>query len=315
MCTCNCSFRKYALTGRGIGLKIVTLVSLLIGLIVGICGPIIMRNALNETGALNEFINTLPIVTIENGKIVNPVYNNETWYIPGTVEGSSDIKIIANTTVDSIDAIPADVGLYITARNIYTTDAVFPLPTTLSTVITHDTVRRYFDMMLRLSGVVLGSIIFVLGIIGFLIIYIPVFIIGFIMNRQLTIDAWGRILAWPWSIFYGITVLLSSFTMIAISPLYGSLIPMLITWIIGVMLANSSDEETCSLQSINTDESMISQNESTETTVEFEEIPAETTAPETTIPTATVPIVRRKTVNIKPKNVPTTKKGKNKKKK
>ncbi len=314
MCNCNCSFKKYTLAGRGIGLKIVTLVSLLAGLIVGICGPIIVRNALNESGNLNEFINTLPVVTIEKGKIVNPVYDNETWYIPNIKNDGTDFKIIANTTIDSVDAIPADVDLYITARNLYTTTAVMPLAPELSTVITHDTVRHYFNIMLRLSGVILGGIIFLLGIIGFLIIYIPVFVIGFVMNRALTIDTWGRILAWPWSIFYAIVIFLSSFTTIVISPLYGALIPMLITWILGTMMSNDKEGCACALQSNDTDESLVSQEKPTETTVEYEEIPAETStpAPKATTP---APIVRKKTVNIKPKNVPTTKKGKGKKKK
>ncbi len=311
MCTCDCSFKKYALTSRGIGLKIVTLVSLLIGVVVGFSGPVIIREALDENGSLNEFINTLPVITIENGKIVNPIYENDTWVIPGLKEGNKDFKIIANTAVDSVPSMPADADLYITARNIYTPEAVTQIPAELSTVINHDTVRRYVNLTLRMSGAVLGGIIFLLGIIGFLIIYLPVMVIGRIMNSDLQIDTWGRILAWPWSIFYAIVILLSTFTTIAISPLYGALIPMLITWILGVLL-NKGDDEHCCLTANEKSTDGISETTDTETTVEFEEIPQSTPTPATV---SASPIVRKKTVNIKPKNVPTTKKGKSKKKK
>ncbi len=315
-CSCNCPVKKYMLTGRGIGLKIVTLMSLLVGIIVGIVTPVILTDMLNEDNSLNDFIDRLPIVTIEKGKIVDPIYNKDVWYVPIKQANGSDLKIIADTTVDSVESIPADTAVYITARNIYTPTDVITLPPELSTVITHDVMREGVKKGLWVIGFMSGIMIFAVGIIGFLIAYIPMMFIGWIMNRRLTVDTWGRIFAWPWSIMYTIATILALFFNVTLSPLYLVLIAALITWIIGVMMNDKTQECDCSSNENNciccAHKGIVFETTPVETASEDVEI-EEVSTPASTQATIVTTTNRTKKATVKPKNVPTSRKGKKKK--
>lgn len=245
MCRCNCPIRRYVANGRGIGLKVVTLVGLLIGLIIAVSGPVIFLKTLNIDGSLDSFINSLPIVKIENGKIVDPIYDNEVWIIPDSAgDTQNDIKVIANTKIDDVDVIPSDVSAYITARTIYLSDGnqmrVFRLPEGTNTVITHDVLRSAVNKMIWGAGMILGFFIFVSGILGFLVGYIPLLIVGLIIGRKISADTWGRAFAWPWVIVWGIGVLGGMFGWFFLSLPYMFLVSLLLAWIIGIVAFNQS---------------------------------------------------------------------------
>ena len=108
---CQCSFKtgycNYIAAGRGIGMKFAFLFSFLAGLAVAILSGFILRMQLN-TNDVDSFIDTLPVVKIQDGRIVDPVLDNVVWTIPGEVP-EDDIYVVANTTVDNVDAIPPQV--------------------------------------------------------------------------------------------------------------------------------------------------------------------------------------------------------------
>lgn len=315
MCRCNCPIRRYVANGRGIGLKVVTLVGLLIGLIIAVSGPVIFLRTLNIDGSLDSFINSLPIVKIENGKIVDPIYDNEVWIIPDSAgDTKNDIKVIANTKIDDIDVIPSDVGAYITARTIYLSDGnqmrVFRLPEGINTVITHEVMRSTVNKMIWGAGIILGFFIFVSGILGFLVGYIPLLIVGLIIGRKISADTWGRAFAWPWVIVWGIGVLGGMFGWFFLSLPYIFLVSLLLAWIIGVVASNQST--SCPLNAWKKDlsEQPTDTNEDTvlsENVNSVEDIDAEM-QPQSTAPKANTP----KKAIVKPKNIPVQRKKRKK---
>ena len=314
-CNCNCPLKKYILTGHGIGMMIVTLIGLLVSIIIGVSGPIIITKTLNMNGDFDSFIDSLPIVKIENGRITDPIYHNEEWFIPDMSNNNqADTKIIANTTVDSIPFIPQDVSAYIAARNIYlrTNDMglrIIHIPDELNTVITHDVVRSYINKLMWGAGLVFSFILFISAILGFLIGYVPLMIIGFIINRKMSADAWGRAFSLPWILMWSLTVLGGLFDVFYLPTVYLYLIALLTTWIIGVSLQNQTN--ICLSNSVSATETPFIKNESEadqpaeSNTTKTQVIQKETSAVST-------PIIRKENKEkqeiVKPKNTPVRRK-------
>ncbi len=240
----NSLFRDYILTGRGIGLKIVTTMALIINIIISIIMAIFLTNLVNENGLNEEFYRHASTVKIEKGKIVEPIYNGVVWDNSYMVDNPQDkIKIFANTTIDKISEMPTkDVTIYITARNIYSQNksriSVYHIPDELTTTITPQKMASFLKLLFWILGFIVGFFFFIFAIIGFLIGYIPLIIVGLIVNRKLTLDAWGRAFAWPWIIVWGISMLGTVLDIATLSMLYVYLISLLITWIIGASLHN-----------------------------------------------------------------------------
>lgn len=322
----NCLFKNYILTGHGIGLKIVTLMALLISLFTGIVGPIILTEIFNDKELTEIFSNNMPVIKIQNGKIVDPVYNNAVWTSSNiTGDPQNEVIIVANTTVDSVSEIPENVTAYITARNIYTrnkTDIrVYHIPDDLTTTITHEKMASLAKKLLWAVGFVLALFLFVSAIIGFLIGYIPLIIVGLIVNRKLAIDAWGRAFAWPWIIIWGIAILAGMFGIFYLSTLYVYLISLLITWIIGASLYNRTN--TCSFENASVLADETNSVETKSEVISKEEIPTEPVIEKTTASIqkeakSSAPVVRKasntrtKKAVVKPKNVPVQRKSKKK---
>lgn len=245
MCICSgcCPLKNYILSGRGIGLKVIASVSLLISLIVAICSPLVLISVLEENG-LDEVINKAPVVTIENGRIVDPVFDNETIVIPATAYPDEDIQIILNTTIDNLPSIPQNINAYVTAKNIYLKDnmqyRVITLPNDLNVVITHEFLKDYVKKIVWASGIAFGFFLFLVSIFLFFILYLIVILLGWLFNKNLTLDAWGRALSWPWAIIWCLIILNAAFAVVVLPLTYVLAIPVLLTWIIGASLYNRS---------------------------------------------------------------------------
>lgn len=229
-------FKKYVQNGRGIGLKVVVWISLLVGLLTGICSVMIIKSLLQEQ--IDTFVETLPIVKIEKGKIIEPIYHNEVWIIPD-LDGNQqkDLRIIADTAVDSVDYIPQDTDIYLTAKKIYLSNkfekGIIDIPSDLSIVVTHDVVKQFLNKVLWFSGISVGLLLFVLSILFFLLGLVPVMLFGRLINRSLTMDMWGRAFAWPWVIVWNISIVAGVLGIFNITLTYVFVIPMLLTWIFG----------------------------------------------------------------------------------
>lgn len=319
----NNLFRDYILTGRGIGLKIVTTMALLIILAISIISSIFLTNLVNEGGLKEEFYRHVPTVKIEKGKIVEPIYNDVVWDNSYMADNPQDeIKIFANTTIDKISEMPKDVTIYITARNIYarseTDTRVYHIPDELTTTITPQKMASFLKHLFWIMGLILGFFLFIFAIIGFLIGYIPLIIVGLIVNRKLTVDAWGRAFAWPWIIVWGISLLGAVFSISTLSIPYVYLISLLITWIIGASLYNyvntySSENAAVLADETQSEETESEINSNEETSVE--PVIAKTTDPikkgtkESTPVVRKTPNMRTKKAVVKPKNVPVQRKS------
>lgn len=243
MCLCKgkCSLKNYVLFGRGIGLKVIVLFTFLISLFMSITVGVTFTKLVNEQD-FQSFIKELPVVKIENGKIVEPVYDNMLWIIPGTEpNGAGDVVIVANTTVDEADRIPEEVTVYISARHVYVrnddgTMDRYSIPANTTKVITPDVVTKVIKSAIWGFSALIALVLWGVSILIFLVTYLVVMLLGFIANRQLTIDAWGRLLAYPWCVvwllslilnFYGIpvTMTVTLLTAILVTLVGGALLP------------------------------------------------------------------------------------------
>lgn len=231
---CRCHFKNYVLNGKGIGLKIVVLFSLLIAVLAGSLAYY-QLTALANDPSNTAFIDTLPIIKVENGKIVEPVYNHEVLIIPGN---PNEIKIVVDTAQEDISAIAPDETLYITAKNIYARKnnqvTAYQLPQDFSKVITHDVVRSYIHHVIIFASTVFAVSIFVFSFMGFMLTFLILSAFGSLINKCLSMSAWGRLSAWPWNVMFLIYVAGSYKMQFHIGYLF--LIPILISLIIAVRL-------------------------------------------------------------------------------
>ncbi len=213
---CQCSFKtgycNYITGGRGIGMKFAFLFSFLAGLAVAILSGLVLRMQIN-TNDVDSFIETLPVVKIQDGRIVEPILDNVVWTIPAITPDEEDIYIIANTTVDDVDSIPSDVFTYVTAKKIYTQSEgevhAYEIPEMENTVITHDMIRNFVTLLLTIISVIIGFASLIVGLVSFLIAYLLTLIFGFFFNREMTAGSWGRALVLPWAILWIGTIVCS----------------------------------------------------------------------------------------------------------
>lgn len=231
---CHCRFKNYALIGKGIGLKIVFLFSLLIAVAAAAVFVKYTTDQIKDPSTA-AFIDSLPVIKIENGKIVEPIYTHEVLIVPGA---AGDAKIILDTAQDDVSAIAPDESVYITAKNIYTRQnnevKIYQLPETFSKVITHDVIRTYIHQAVLLAAGIMAFSVVIFSIMGFVVVFLALGAFGFLVNKSLSLSAWGRISAWPWSlVFILYTVSSYKFTM---HLGYLFLIPILISLIIGAHL-------------------------------------------------------------------------------
>lgn len=207
MCHCQycASFRNYVFNGKGIGLKIATLVSFLTGLAVAIFSVFILRIEFNGHD-FDSFIETLPVIKIENGEIVEPVYNNKVWVLPGTLQNNKDFVLVVNTTVDSVETLPASATVYVTRKFIYTQSdgsaEVIELPKVDNMIITHQVMKKSLSAVLTLMCIAYGFVVLITGLVSFLITYLLVFLFAAFFNGRISNAGWGRATSLPWSILW-----------------------------------------------------------------------------------------------------------------
>lgn len=242
---CQCSFKtgycNYIAAGRGIGMKFAFLFSFLAGLAVAILSGFILRMQLN-TNDVDSFIDTLPVVKIQDGRIVEPVLDNVVWTIPGEVP-EDDIYVVANTTVDNVDSIPPQIAVYITAKRVYTQgeDGVhaYDIPEMENTVITHNVVRKGVTVVLAIVSVLFGVFSLLVGLLSFLFAYILTLLFGTFFNKNITKSGWGRALVLPWVILWIASIVCSWFGYILFYPhpfAWIVILPAVITLISGVLM-------------------------------------------------------------------------------
>lgn len=206
---CRCEFKKgycnYVSAGRGIGMKFTLLFSFLTGLAVAVLFGLVFRMQLNSVG-FDSFIDTLPVVKIQDGRIVDPVIDNVVWNIPVAAPDEGDIYVVVNTTVDDVEAIPPQVSIYVTAKKIYTqSDSdihAYEIPEMENTVITHDVMRKTVSALLVVISAVTGFAAMVLGILSFLFAWVVCLLLGVFFNRRITASGWGRALVLSWAVLW-----------------------------------------------------------------------------------------------------------------
>ena len=249
---CQCSFKtgycNYIAAGRGIGMKFAFLFSFLAGLAVAILSGFILRMQLN-TNDVDSFIDTLPVVKIQDGRIVEPVLDNVVWTIPGEVP-EDDIYVVANTTIDNVEAIPSQVAVYITAKRIYTQDEdgvhAYDIPEMENTVITHNIIRKSVTFVLAIVSVLFGIFSLIVGLLSFLFAYMITLLFGTFFNKNITKSGWGRALVLPWVILWIASIVSSWFGYILFYPhplLWIILLPAAITLISGSFMKKCLNAE------------------------------------------------------------------------
>ncbi len=223
---CQCSFKtgycNYITAGRGIGMKFAFLFSFLTGIAVAILSGLVLRLQIN-TNDVDSFIDTLPVVKIQDGRIEEPILDNVVWTIPAVSPDDEDTYIIANTTVESVDTIPSSVFMYVTAKKIYIQSEgevhAYDIPEMENTIITHDMIRNFVSLLLTIISVCIGVASLIIGLISFLISYLITLIFGSFFNRRMSISGWGRALVLPWSVLW-IGTIVCSFSEYVTVPAY-----------------------------------------------------------------------------------------------
>lgn len=236
-------FKRYVQNGRGIGLKVVVLLSLLISFLMCIGGVFIIKSLFQEQS--NTFIETLPTIEFKNGKIIAPIYDNEIWDISDMDETAPDnFRIIANTAVDDVDSIPEKTDIYITAKKLYFanrfTKRVIPFPADWNGIVTHNTIQSVINTMLWICFITLALIFFIVSTLFFLLALLPVMLLGLVINRSLPTDAWCRAFAWPWTVMWNLSLVGVVSGLFYIPLKYIFIISMLLAWILGASITSKN---------------------------------------------------------------------------
>lgn len=235
---CLYRFQNYFQNGKGTGIKVV----LFWGFITAFLTTFLFYQQLNtfsQRSVYHELINALPPIKIENGKIIEPLYDHQEITLFGKNGGQ---KIVLDTAQEDIHAIARNQILYVTARAIYIRHEnrtySIRFPADLSQVITPDILNQLFQLSLMLTAVFLSLFLFIIELIGFVFFLLIVNTLGPLFNKEISLDMWGRISSLPWAGMFAL-FLLSLFYW-PLHVVYLFLIPLLITLIIGVRMKNSS---------------------------------------------------------------------------
>lgn len=198
------NLKNYVLNGVGVGFKITAtfafLMALMFALLIGFA-----VNSRLERSSVNTLIDTMPVIHVKNGKIIEPISQN---VIPLSNDFlSKETNLVYNTTVDSVENVPDTAFIYIAGKNLYLRDENsdvirYPIPVELTTDITPDAMKKAITYMVWISAVLFGGMIFVFGIFAFLLLLVCVRLLGSFVNQDLTIGAWGRLMAYPWCILW-----------------------------------------------------------------------------------------------------------------
>lgn len=235
-----CRLKSYVLNGKGIGLKVVFLSMLIVGIMIafGLYG---LFDIAFQNPSIQSSINKLPIIKIENGKIIEPIYDREVLTIPST---NRDITVVLDTIKDDVPSIDRNETIYITATKIYFRQEnkidMLEFSENFSKIITHEVFRSYVQKGIVLASGILSLFLFAFSLIGFILLFFTLCLLGPVFNKNLTASAWGRLSTIPWLLMFVFYVLSIYKWNLHISYLF--LIPLLVSLLIGVRLRNAAKE-------------------------------------------------------------------------
>ena len=200
----NKNLKNYVINGSGIGFKITATFAFLMSIMVALLIGFTVNSKLAQS-SVNSLIDTMPVIQVEKGKIIEPINQN---VIPLSNDFlGKETNLVYNTTVDSVENIPDTAIIYVTAKNLYLRDEQaevirYPIPEELTTDITPEVMKKSLTYLVWSTSVLFGGMVFVFGIFAFLLLVLIVRLMGGLVNKNLTFSAWGRLMAYPWCIMW-----------------------------------------------------------------------------------------------------------------
>lgn len=196
--------KNYVLNGAGIGFKITATFAFLMAIMSALLIGFAVTSKIADSN-VNALIETMPVIRVVNGKIIEPISQNVIPLSDGFL--GKETNLVYNTTVDSVTNIPDTALIYITAKDVYIRDDKsevirYPIPAELTADITHDVMKQSLSYLVWTSSIIFGGMVFVFGIFAFVMLVLCVRLLGSLVNKDLTFGAWGRLMAYPWCIMW-----------------------------------------------------------------------------------------------------------------
>ena len=238
----NSNFKNYILNGTGIGFKITATFAFLMAIMVALLSGFTITTQLVQND-VNSLIETMPVIRVEKGKIIEPISHNVIPLSDGFL--GQKTNLVYNTTLDSVDNIPDTALIYITAKDVYIRDENasiirYPIPVELTADITHEVMKKSLSYLVWSTSIIFGGLIFIFGIFAFVLLVLCARLLGTFVNKNLTFGKWGRLMAYPWCIMW-IAYMIFIFANIEISIHLILICILLITLFGGYFLKKETD--------------------------------------------------------------------------
>lgn len=208
-------FLNYIANGKGWGLKVFVLFSVLICMLSGFLIERDLWSGISKDETVASFVSQIPPMEIKNGRIVNP--DNVLIQIP-FVPGLSD-GLTVNTTSDVPVSLNFDNGFYLTKDTIYVKmlsvggSEIYSAPLDDLPNIRIDKAFIYECMhhVIIWVAIIVSVVLFVAIWIGYLGLFLILRVLGWIFKRPVSVAFCSRVVTVSWMSLFCIHMVLMAF--------------------------------------------------------------------------------------------------------